>query len=388
MQRAAVLGSTGSIGTSALDVISRLMGRFSVTALSTHSNIKLLSEQVKLFRPGAVSIIDKKKAAEFRRYPASRKIRVYEGEEGQCLMLESAGIDIIVVGIVGSAALRPVLTGLNHAKRLALANKESLVMAGGIVMEQAKRRKVKIIPVDSEHSAVFQCVDAGSGRKSQIKNIYLTGSGGPLLKTPVKRLKDITPAEAVNHPKWKMGKKISVDSATMMNKGLEIIEAHHLFGVPIDCIKVLIHPEAIVHSMVEFRDGAMLAQLGNCDMRAPIQYALTYPLRLSSPVKRLDFSRVRTLNFQAPDYKRFPCLEIAYEAARKGETYPCVLNAANEEAVSVFLKGGIKFTDISRIIGKILSSHKGIKQPCLGEILDADMWARVKTKEMLGAVNN
>ncbi|MBU4149786.1 MAG: 1-deoxy-D-xylulose-5-phosphate reductoisomerase, partial [Candidatus Omnitrophica bacterium] len=315
MQKVAVLGSTGSIGTSALDVIFRLKDEFSVSALSACSNIKLLSEQVRIFRPRAVSIIDRKKAVEFKRLFGSRKIKVYEGEEGLCLMLRSVGIDILVVGIVGSVALKPVLTGMDYARKIALANKEALVMAGDIVMEKARRKKVKILPVDSEHSAVFQCIESRPGRESQIKNIYLTGSGGPFLRTPMEGLKDITPRQAVNHPRWKMGKKISVDSATMMNKGLEVIEAHHLFGAAIDDIKVLIHPEAVVHSMVEFMDGAMLAQLGACDMRVPIQYALTYPSRLSSPVKRLDFSRARVLNFQIPDFKRFPCLEIAYEAA-------------------------------------------------------------------------
>lgn len=386
MQRVAVLGSTGSIGINALDVIFRLKGEFSVTALSTCSNINLLSEQVKIFKPKAVCIVDRTKAREFRNSFRRGKLKVYEGEEGLCLMLKDIGTDILLVGIVGSSALRPVLTGLDHVKRIALANKEALVMAGDIIMNKARKKKVEILPVDSEHSAVFQC--AGSGYKANIKNIYLTGSGGPFLSVSKKDFKDITPMQAVNHPRWKMGKKISVDSATMMNKGLEVIEAHHLFGVPIDNIRVLIHPEAIVHSMVEFMDGAMLAQLGTCDMRVPIQYALTYPARSLSPVKKLEFSGPRSLNFKAPDFDKFPCLRIAYDAAKNGKTYPCVLNASNEETVNAFLKGRIRFTDIPKVIEKTLSFHKDRKQSGLNEILEIDKWARIKTKEILSAISN
>jgi 1-deoxy-D-xylulose-5-phosphate reductoisomerase len=386
MQRIIVLGSTGSIGINALDVISRMKERFSVTALSTCSNISLLSKQVKIFKPKAVCVVDVAKAREFRNNFRFGKTKVYEGEEGLCLMIKDISMDILLVSIVGSSALKSVLTGLDHAKRIALANKEALVMAGDVIMAKAKKRKVEILPVDSEHSAVFQCV--GSGYKPEIKNIYLTGSGGPFLGISRKYFKDITPEQAVNHPRWKMGKKISVDSATMMNKGLEVIEAHHLFGVGIDNIKVLIHPEAVIHSMVEFMDGAILAQLGTCDMRTPIQYALTYPARSLSPVKRLELSVSRALNFKTPDLGKFPCLKIAYEAAKKGKTYPCVLNASNEESVNAFLKGMICFTDIPKIIEKVLSFHRGVKSPDLNDILETDKWARVKTKEILSAISD
>lgn len=384
MQRIALLGSTGSIGTSALDVISRFPERFSVVALSVHSNVILLLKQVKQFKPKAVCITDKDKARQFRKRYG--KIKTYEGDEGLCRMIEDIKIDTLVVGIVGSSALLPILTALSKIKRIALANKEALVMAGDIIMKKARRKNVKILPVDSEHSAVFQCI--ASSDRSGIKKIYLTGSGGPFLKTPKKNFKYITPKEATNHPKWKMGKKISVDSATMMNKGLEVIEAHHLFGLGVERIEVLIHPETVIHSMVEFIDGSILAQMGTCDMRIPIQYALTYPFRDVSPVRRVKFTEFKGLHFDLPDFKKFPCLRMAYKAGRYGGTYPCVLNASNEVAVTDFLKGQIRFTDIPGVIEEILQSHNSLKNPKLEDILKADKWAREKTKEILSAIHS
>jgi len=386
MQRIAILGSTGSIGRNALDVISRFPDRFKVSALSAHSNIELLSQQVKRFRPEGISVVDQKKAREFRKRFRGNKIKLYEGENGLCHMLEEGKIDCVVIGIVGSSALLPILTALDKIKRIALANKEALVMAGSIIMEKAKKKNAKILPVDSEHSAIFQCITSNNG--SGIERIYLTGSGGPLLAAPKKDFKNITPKEAVNHPKWKMGKKISVDSATMMNKGLEVIEAHHLFGVAVDKIEVLVHPEAAIHSMVEFVDGSVLAHMGKCDMRMPIQYALTHPSRYTSPVKNIVFSKLREIHFYPPDFKKFPCLRIAYESAKRGGTYPSVLNASNEVAVGEFLKERIKFTDIPKAIEKVLESHEAIKNPSLEEILDSDRWARVRTKEILSAINS
>jgi len=379
MQRISVLGSTGSIGTGTLEVISKFSNRFSVRALSTNSNIDLLSEQVARLRPEAVCVVDVDAARKFRK--GSAKVKVYEGEEGLCSMTADLKVDTLVVGIVGSSALLPILKAMDNIKRIALANKEALVMAGDIIMKKAKKNKIEILPVDSEHSAVFQCITSRPG--SEIKNIYLTGSGGPLLRVPKKDFKHITPKEAINHPKWKMGKKISVDSATMMNKGLEVIEAHHLFGLGFDKIKVVIHPETVVHSMVEFIDGSILAQMACCDMRIPIQYALTYPSRFISPVKGIGFSKLKTLNFYQPDFKKFPCLEMAYEAARYGGTYPSVLNASNEIAVGEFLKGRIGLTDIPKVIEKVLGLHKGVKGPGLRDILETDKWARIKTKEMI-----
>ncbi len=380
MQRVSVIGSTGSIGTSALDVVSRFPERFVIDSLSTHSNAGLLWQQAQRFKPKAVCIVNVKKAQEFRKRFEKQRIVFYEGASGLLSMMKRQA-DTLVAGIVGSSALLPILTALPNIKRLALANKEALVMAGDIIMQKARRNKVTVLPVDSEHSAIFQCVE--SRKLSELKNIYLTGSGGPLLRVPKKDFRKITPAQAVNHPKWKMGKKISIDSATMMNKGLEVIEAHHLFGADIDNIKVLIHPETVVHSMVEFVDGSILAQMGMCDMRTPIQYALTYPSRDTSPVKGVMFSKLKALHFDMPDFKKFPCLRLAYEAAQHRGTYPCVLNASNEVVVEEFLKSRLRFPDIPKIIECILGLHKNIKNPKLEDILEVDKWAKEKTLTLL-----
>lgn len=386
MQRIAVLGSTGSIGTSALDVISRFPDRFNVSCLSTNSNIGLLSQQIKDYKPEAVCVVDADKAKESRKVMRREKIKVYEGDEGLCKMLKDIKIDTLIVAIVGSSALLPILSALDDIKRIALANKEALVMAGDIIIEKAKSKGARILPVDSEHNAIFQCME--SRDVSEIKRIYLTGSGGPLLGIPKRNFKNITPRQAINHPKWKMGKKISIDSATMMNKGLEVIEAHHLFGIEIKNIKILIHPEAVVHSMVEFVDGSILAQMGMCDMRIPIQCALTYPSRCTSNVKGIEFSKLTSLNFYLPDFKKFLCLELAYEAARRGGTFPCVLNASNEVAVEAFLKRRIRFTDIPKVIKKVLNLHKGTGGPDLEKILEVDRWAREETREIFSAVSS
>jgi len=379
MENIAVLGSTGSIGTSGLDVIARFSDRFRVSCLSVNSNIELLSEQVKRFRPDAVCICDAKKAKENRLRWGG--IKVYEGDEGLCSMLRSAKIDTALVGIVGSSALLPILAALEKVKKLALANKEALVMAGGIVMNRALKNNVKVVPVDSEHSAIFQCIE--KDKRKNLKKIFLTGSGGPLLKVKKSRFKDITVKQAISHPRWKMGKKISVDSATMMNKGLEVIEARWLFNTGISNIEILIHPEAAIHSMVEFNDGAMLAQLGACDMRMPIQYALTYPDRLDSGIKSLDFIKIKNISFFRPDLKKFPCISLAYEAGRRAGTAPAVLNASNEIAVKEFIEGGIRFTAIPSVIEKTLGLHKPVKDPGLNDILEADKWARIKTREII-----
>jgi len=374
MEKIAVLGSTGSIGTSGLDVISRFPDRFKVCALSTNINTGLLREQVKKFKPKAVCIREAgKNDGNWGR------AKVYEGEQGLCRMLEDMEIDTVLVGIAGSSALLPVLTALEKVKKMALANKEALVMAGDIIMKKALKNKVAVVPVDSEHSAIFQCI--GNNRKD-LRKIFLTGSGGPLLKLKKSGFRHITLKQAVNHPRWKMGRKISVDSATMMNKGLEVIEARWLFDVDIKDIKILIHPEAVVHSMVEFSDGAMLAQLGACDMRIPIQYALTYPDRFSSGIKAPELSKIKNLSFYNPDLSRFPCIGLAYEAGKRAGTYPSILNASNEVAVKEFIEGRIRYMDIPKAIEKIMGLHRGIKGPRLGDILDADKWARIKTREI------
>ncbi len=386
MQKISILGSTGSIGTNALDIISRFPDKFRLSSVSAHSNIELLSQQVKKFNPKNVSVVDREKVNEFRKRFKDWNIKIYEGKEGLCEMIKEDKIDSVIIGIVGSSALLPILTALDNVKRVALANKEALVMAGDIIMKKAKKKNVQILPVDSEHSAIFQCMISNNG--SEIKKIYLTSSGGPLRTTPKKDFKKITLKKAINHPKWKMGRKISIDSATMMNKGLEVIEAHHLFGIEVDNIEVLIHPETVVHSMVEFIDGSILAHMGKCDMRMPIQYALTYPSRYTSPVKNITFSKLRSVHFYPPDFKKFPCLKFAYEAIRLGETYPCVLNASNEVVVGEFLKRRIKFIDIPKVIDKVLKRHKSIKNPSLKDILETDKYTRIKTKEILSAFSN
>lgn len=382
MEKIAVLGSTGSIGTSGLDVISKFPRRFKVSCLSVNSNTELLLRQVEKFRPDAVCIADRKKAREFKESHGNcrGKVKVYEGEDGLRGMLRDVKIDTVLVGIAGSSALLPIITVLDKVKKMALANKEALVMAGSIIMNKAAKNKVTVVPVDSEHSAIFQCIGR-SGRKD-LRRIFLTGSGGPLLKVKKSGFKDITVKEAINHPMWKMGKKISVDSATMMNKGLEVIEAAWLFNMDIDNIEILIHPEAVVHSMVELTDGSIIAQLGACDMRIPIQYGLTYPDRFDSGIKSPEFSKIKSLNFYRPDFKKFPCMGLAYEAGKKAGTCPSVLNASNELAVREFIEGGIKFIDIPRVIEKVMGLHRPVKNPGLEDILEADKWARIKTKEM------
>jgi len=379
MEKIGILGSTGSIGISSLDVVSRFPERFKISFLSTNSNIELLSDQAKRFKPEAVCVVDRRKAGEFKK--RWHRIKMYEGEEGLCEAIEKINIDALLVAIVGASALLPIMKGLHRVKKIALANKEALVMAGNVIINKALQKKVKIMPIDSEHSAIFQCI--GERDRQEVKRIFLTGSGGPLLNVPGSRFKAISVKQAISHPKWKMGKKISVDSATMMNKGLEVIEARWLFGVDVDSIEVFIHPETIVHSMVEFIDGSILAQLGICDMRVPIQYALTYPVRSGSGIKGLEFSKVKNLNFYKPDFKRFPCLALAYEAGKMGGTYPCVLNASNEIAVNEFIRGRIRFTDIPRLVEKVLGSHKGVKNPGLDDIIEADRWARARTLEWL-----
>jgi 1-deoxy-D-xylulose-5-phosphate reductoisomerase len=379
MEKIAVLGSTGSIGTSGLDVISKFPRRFKVSCLSVNSNTELLLRQVEKFRPDAVCIADRKKAREFKE--GYGKIKVYEGEDGLCGMLKDVKIDTALVGIAGSSALLPIIAALDRVKKIALANKEALVMAGNLIMNKAAKNKVTVVPVDSEHSAIFQCI--GRGNRKDLRRIFLTGSGGPLLKVKKSGFKDITVKKAISHPRWKMGKKISVDSATMMNKGLEVIEARWLFDMDIGNIEILIHPEAVVHSMIELRDGTILAQLGACDMRIPIQYGLTYPDRFDSGIKSPEFSKIKSLNFYRPDFKKFPCMGMAYEAGKRAGTCPSVLNASNEAAVREFIEGGIKFIDIPRVIEKVLGLHRPVKNPGLEDILEADKWARIKTKEMI-----
>ncbi len=380
MKRITILGSTGSIGTSALDVIARHRREFSVAALAAYSNVDLLERQAKRFRPKMVAVCDESKFSGLKKALSGSGIKIVCGRSGVEEAARYDGADITLSAIAGSAGLMPTLAAIELGKTVALANKEPLVMAGGIITARAKKKGTKIVPVDSEHSAIFQCLN-GRGR-ADLKKIYLTGSGGPLRKVDIKKFGSLSPEEVINHPRWKMGKKISVDSATLMNKGLEAIEAKWLFGMDIDSIEVLIHPEAIIHSMVEYIDGSVIAQLSVTDMRLPILYAFSYPGRVKSSLPPLDFVKLGKFTFEKPDFKKFPCLSMSYEAAREGGSYPAVLNAANEEAVLAFLRKEIKFTRIPAIIEKVLSFHKGKPEASLNEILTIDNWARQQARRL------
>ena len=377
-ERIAILGSTGSVGVNTLDVISVLKNRFKVVALSADSNIKLLSRQARKFHPKIIAVRDEFMASLIKNSLPSNT-RIVLGQVGLSEIAARSDVDTIVFAISGTPCLIPLLEAIRKRKKIALANKEALVSAGPIIIKLARKNNVNIIPVDSEHSAIFQCLD---GCDKKISRIYLTGSGGPLLNISKDRFNSLSRKFILNHPKWKMGKKISVDSATMMNKGLEIIEAKHLFGVDEREIEVLIHPEAIIHSMVEFIDGTILAQLGTPDMRLPIQYALTYPERKKNIVKNIDFAKVGKLSFSKPDLDKFPCLELARAAARLGGTAPAVLCACDEEVVKKYLEGKIRFSDITGIIEKVFRKHKSsiVKEPAITDILEAEGWAREETR--------
>ncbi len=374
MKGITVLGSTGSIGKNTLSVVEARPGDFRVRGLSCHSNVRALAAQIKKFKPAMVSVKDEKTAKALGRLVSLKGIKVYTGIPGMERLAEDPRSDTLVVATSGIAGLLPTLKAASRGKTIALANKETLVLAGPLVMAAVKKSKARILPVDSEHSAIFQCLRKEASK--DLKRIYITGSGGPFRGYSLRKMREVTPEQALNHPKWKMGRKISVDSATMMNKGLEVIEACWLFNLPPEKIRILIHPEAVVHSMVEFNDGAVLAQMGVPDMRMPIQYALDYPRRKKSPARELDFTDLRQLTFQEPDSLRFPCLKTAFQVARIGGSSGCVMNAANEAAVYAFLDGKIPFLEIPRIISKVLGKHTVLKNPGLKELLDLDSWAR------------
>ncbi|MDD5746902.1 MAG: 1-deoxy-D-xylulose-5-phosphate reductoisomerase [Candidatus Omnitrophica bacterium] len=378
MKKIAILGSTGSIGTSTLSVVHSRPGDFRVIGLSAYRNMRLLARQIKLFRPKLVSVKDEPAIRKLEKLADLSGVKVYTQDQGLAAIAAHAEVQTLVVATSGIISLRPTLSAIERGKTIALANKEPLVMAGEIVMAAVKRCGARMIPVDSEHSAIFQCLHKEEHRA--LSRIYLTGSGGPFRDFPKDRLNRVTPEMALRHPKWKMGKKITIDSATLMNKGLELIEACRLFGVGPERIEVVIHPEAIIHSMVEFCDRSVLAQLGIPDMRVPIQYALDYPYRRDNAVKSPDFFRIKALRFFKPDNERFPCLNIARQAARAGGTSPGVMNAVNEVAVEAFLDGRIGFNDIPAVIRRVMKKHACITHPTLEQIFSVDEWARKEAR--------
>jgi 1-deoxy-D-xylulose-5-phosphate reductoisomerase len=369
----AILGSTGSIGRNSLEVIKNLGGQFRVTYLTANKNIDLLQKQIVEFRPRGVVVLDECNASVLAK-AVGDSVEVLKGEEGLLEIVRRDDVDLVISSLVGFAGLRPTIEAIKHRKNVSLANKETLVAAGEIIMKLVEEYGVQLIPIDSEHSAILQCL-AGEDR-SRIAKLILTASGGPFLNRPQHELDDVTVEEALNHPNWKMGNKITIDSATLMNKGLEVIEAHWLFGLPAEKIEVLIHPQSIIHSMVEFIDGSLKAQLGLPDMKIPIQYALTYPHRSSLNGGRVNFAKLATMSFFEPDRSKFKCLQLACDALSLGGTAPAAMNAANEVAVEAFLSRKIKFGQIPAIIERSLSSHKVTHNPDLDDILEADRATR------------
>ena len=386
MKRISILGSTGSIGVSTLDVVGGHPGEFTITALAGGRNIALLKQQIERFHPRLVAVIDEAHARDLRTLLGSTTIGILSGPEGYREAAAVEGTDMVVSAMVGAAGLLPTLDAIAAGRDIALANKETLVMAGGIVLNNAAQKGVTIIPIDSEHSAIFQCLQ-GQNRED-LRRIILTASGGPFLHASAEELAEVTPAQALRHPNWTMGKKITIDSATMMNKGLEVIEASWLFGLPVSKIDVLIHPQSIIHSLVEYRDGSVIAQLGVPDMRVPIAYALSYPRRMIRGEAGLDLVNVGALTFFKTDPVRFPALRLAYAAAETGGTMPAVLNAVNEVAVKAFIDEEIGFNEISHLVDKVLSRHRVRVEPRIEEILAADREAREEAQNLIKGIKH
>lgn len=380
-QTVAILGSTGSIGTQTLDVIDRHSELFEVYALTAHSNIDLLVEQARIYRPEVVAIADERHYKTLREALDGLPIKVFAGADSICQIAAMSPIDTVVTAMVGYSGLLPTVRAIEAGKKIALANKETLVVAGELVTDLALRNRVDIIPIDSEHSAIFQCLVGEN--ENCVEKLILTASGGAFRDTPKDDLRLATAADALRHPTWKMGAKITIDSATMMNKGFEVIEARWLFDIPIDKIEVIIHPQSIVHSMVQFCDGSIKAQLGQPDMRHPIQYALTFPDRLNAQVKRANLADIHQLTFEKPDYEKFRNLGLAYDALRRGGNIPCILNAANEVAVDAFLKGKIGFFAMSDIIEQTISETAFISSPTLDDYIATDREARARSSEKI-----
>ncbi len=375
-----ILGSTGSIGVNTLKVIERFSDKFKVVGITANNNVRLLEKQIRDFSP-QYAAVGTKNISVLKRNINTKKIKILDAASDLEWLVGLKSVDIVVIGMSGSAALCPFLSALRAGKRVATANKEALVIAGHLIRHTAKKHKAEIIPVDSEQSAIFQCLEGQC--RQDLKKVYLTASGGALLNVPKSRFNQLSVQQILKHPRWKMGKKITVDSATLMNKGFEVIEAKWLFDLEMKDIQVLVHPEAIIHSMVEFRDGSIIAQLGMTDMRLPIQYAMTYPERWKAPLKSLNFAKLKQLNFANPDFKKFPALALAIHVGQKGGTLPSVLNAANEEVVESFINGKVSFSKIYTLVERIVLRHKIIDKPNLKDILAADQWAREEVQPYL-----
>ena len=390
IQNLTLLGSTGSIGVNTLEVIARHPGRFRVVALSAGSRVERLFEQCRRFKPAYAVLRDEKAAGQLQRMlkNTDTPTEVLQGVAALEKVATLSEVDSVMAAIVGAAGLRPTLAAAKAGKRVMLANKEALVMSGRLFMEAVRQNRATLLPVDSEHNAIFQCLPrnfSGNLEAAGVKRILLTASGGPFRSTPIQELEQVTPDQACAHPNWVMGRKISVDSATMMNKGLEVIEAHWLFNAREDQIQVVIHPQSVIHSMVEYSDGSVLAQLGNPDMRTPIAYALGYPERIEGGVQSLDLFKVGTLTFQGPDFERFPCLRLAYAALKRGDAAPAILNAANEVAVASFLEERMPYTFIPLLIEAVLEKVSVKSIASLDDVLNADQAARVAAADWLAA---
>jgi len=379
-KRVVVLGATGSIGESSLKVARDIPDRMEIVGLAANSNAEKLAAAANAVRPLAVCLADASKIDALRK-ALDYQPKIFSGEEGLCEIATLAEADMVLIAIVGTGGLRPALAAIEAGKDLAVASKEILVMAGEAVMGAARRKGVHVLPVDSEHNAIFQCLD---GRSSPVRRLILTASGGPFRKTPSDQFRSITVEQALKHPTWNMGPKISIDSATLFNKGLEMIEAHWLFGVGMDRVEVVVHPQSIVHSMVEFADGSTLAQLSHSDMCFPLQFAVTWPDRVPNSLPPLDFAKVSTLEFFAPRYEDFPALNLARKAGSTSGTLPAVMNAANEVAVEGFLNGKSSFPSIWETVGQVMDRHASVAHPDLDAILRADQWARAEARGLVG----
>lgn len=380
MKNISLLGSTGSIGRQTLEVVAANPDKLKIRAIAAHTSDELLEEQIKMCQPDIAVLSDKEAAARLcKRYHG--KTEILAGEEGLLAVATYDGADTVLASMVGYAGLRPTMAAIECGKDIALANKETLVAAGSLVMQAVAEHKVSLTPVDSEHSAIFQSLRGG--KENEVKRLLITASGGPFRGKKHSELENVTLAQCLNHPNWSMGRKITVDSSTLANKGLEVIEAHWLFNMPYDKIDVVVHPQSIVHSLVEFCDGSVIAQLGEPDMRLPIQYALSWPERFDYTFEQLDLVKAGTLTFEEPDTEAFPSLKIAVECGKAGGTLPCVFNAANEEAVYAFLADKIKYLDIPYITAKVTEQHKNILQPCIEDIEVADAAARAAARDII-----